>query len=208
MHVGSQRGPLGCTVLGGAERLWYVALFAPRVTVTLTSAGVKLAKNIVPPQLVPAGQSFAIVVPCELTRDRPWSWRRALEVHDQAVLAADPRTRLGSRHGAGGRELTNILRDVGEDLDRGGVYLPLSVMNQHGVTIEALSRLHRGGPIPSGYRNLLEELMADAAYYYRRAREGLPALPADFRRGVSVAAAVYEGILDEIRRNGYDNGRG
>lgn len=81
-------------------------------------------------------------------------------------------------------------------------------MNQHGVTIEALSRLHRGGPIPSGYRNLLEELMADAAYYYRRAREGLPALPADFRRGVSVAAAVYEGILDEIRRNGYDNGRG
>ena len=102
-------------------------------------------------------------------------------------------------------QLTNILRDVGEDLDRGRVYLPLSAMNRHGVTIEALSKLRRGGRIPDGYRSLMEELMADAAHYYRRAREGLPALPADFRRGVSVAAAVYEGILDEIRRNGYDN---
>ena len=67
LHVGSQRGPLGCTVFGVGERLWYVTLFAPRVTVTLTSAGVKLGKNIMPPQLPPAAQSFPNVVPCELT---------------------------------------------------------------------------------------------------------------------------------------------
>jgi phytoene synthase len=102
-------------------------------------------------------------------------------------------------------QITNILRDVGEDLDRGRVYLPLELLKRHGLTIASLDRMRRGGPVSPGYRNLVEEMMDDAARHYRLAREGMSALPPDFRRGVSIASAVYEGIIDEIRRNGYDN---
>ena len=102
-------------------------------------------------------------------------------------------------------QITNILRDVGEDLDRGRVYLPLELLKRHGLTIASLDRMRRGERVASAYRDLVEEMMADAACHYALAREAMPALPPDFRRGVSVAASVYEGILDEIRRNGYDN---
>lgn len=102
-------------------------------------------------------------------------------------------------------QITNILRDVGEDLDRGRVYLPLELLTRHGLTIASLHRLRRGEAVTDGYRDLVETMMADASRHYDLAREAMPALPADFRRGVSVAATVYEGILDEIRRNGYDN---
>ena len=40
---------------------------------------------------------------------------------------------------------------------------------------------------------------------YDAGREAMPMLPAHFRHSVAVAAAVYEGIHDVIRRNGYDN---
>ena len=102
-------------------------------------------------------------------------------------------------------QLTNILRDVGEDLDRGRVYLPLERLRHHGLTIASLARMHRGAPITAGYRALVDDLMAEAELHYTLAREAMPGLPEDFRRGVSVAAAVYEGILGEIRRNDYDN---
>lgn len=102
-------------------------------------------------------------------------------------------------------QVTNILRDVGEDFDRGRVYLPLEQLKRHGLTIASLDRLRRGERVTASYRGLMEEMMADATRHYALAREAMPALPSDFRRGVSVAASVYEGILDEIRRNGYDN---
>lgn len=45
--------------------------------------------------------------------------------------------------------------------------------------------------------------VADAGY--GAGREAMQGLPAQFRRSVAVAAAVYQGIHDVIRRNGYDN---
>ena len=47
--------------------------------------------------------------------------------------------------------------------------------------------------------------MAMAEAGYDAGREAMPMLPAHFRHSVAVAAAVYEGIHDVIRRNGYDN---
>jgi phytoene synthase len=103
-------------------------------------------------------------------------------------------------------QLTNILRDVGEDLNRGRLYLPLDRMARHGVDRELLQAMaaHRV-PVFSGYRDLLEELMAEADADYQRALEAVPALPLFFRRPVAVAARVYQGIHDGIRRNAYDN---
>jgi 15-cis-phytoene synthase len=130
-------------------------------------------------------------------------------------------------------QLTNILRDVGEDLRRGRLYLPLDRMQAHGITRDELERValagggcgagrrspdgrgaERGGErgagrgratLPPGYRGLMDELIAQANADYECAMEGVPALPPFFQRPVAVAGRVYRGIHREIRRNGYDN---
>ena len=103
-------------------------------------------------------------------------------------------------------QVTNILRDVGEDWDRGRVYLPLTVMHRHGLVPHDIGAMRRGiRPVDEAYRRLMEELMAMAEAGYDAGREAMPMLPAHFRHSVAVAAAVYEGIHDVIRRNGYDN---
>jgi len=103
-------------------------------------------------------------------------------------------------------QLTNILRDVGEDWRAGRVYLPADRMAAHGVTEEEIGRMSAEGSEPtSGYVALIEELLAVAEADYERASEGLPALPPPVRRAVAVASRVYRGIHREIRRNDYDN---
>ncbi len=106
-------------------------------------------------------------------------------------------------------QLTNIIRDVGEDLARGRVYLPADRMAAHGVTRESLvavrARARRGGGVGAAYCGLLEELMGIADAAYADAYEGMPHLPASFQRAVAVAAQVYQGIHDQVRANGYDN---
>jgi phytoene synthase len=103
-------------------------------------------------------------------------------------------------------QLTNILRDVGEDLRRGRLYLPLARMEAYGVDPDALQALAERGQVPQGYPELMEELMEVADHHYENAFEAIPCLPVYYRRPVAVAARVYQGIHDEIRRNGYDNG--
>jgi phytoene synthase len=103
-------------------------------------------------------------------------------------------------------QLTNILRDVGEDLDRGRVYLPLSLLEAHGLDADDLRAFRAGGdPMPQPYRRVLDLLMARADGWYARAWPGIRLLPPWFRRPVAVAAQAYRGIHREVRRNGYDN---
>lgn len=106
-------------------------------------------------------------------------------------------------------QLTNIVRDVGEDLALGRVYLPANLMAVHGVTHESLvamkARTRAGSAVDEGYIKLLEEIMAAADSSYAAACEGMPYLPPFFQRPVAVAAQVYRGIQDKVRANGYDN---
>ncbi len=105
-------------------------------------------------------------------------------------------------------QLTNILRDVGEDWRRGRVYLPLDALARHGLSPEDLAEgwNWRGRP-PRAYRDLMEDLMEEAENRYRRAFAGIPMLPEYFQRPVLVAALVYRGIHDALRGNTYDNFR-
>ena len=120
-------------------------------------------------------------------------------VHDPGVLA--DAARLGHA-----MQLTNILRDVGEDLRAGRLYLPAEMLRRHGVDERELRAMLDGSArIGAGYRALLEELMAMADADYERAFRAIPALPPFLRRPVAVAARVYQGIHAAIRRNGYDN---
>ena len=106
-------------------------------------------------------------------------------------------------------QLTNIIRDVGEDLARGRIYLPADRMAAHGVSRESLDavrgRARRGKGVGPAYSGLLEELMGVADAAYADAYEGMPHLPASFQRAVAVAAQVYQGIHDQVRANGHDN---
>jgi phytoene synthase len=103
-------------------------------------------------------------------------------------------------------QITNIVRDVGEDWDHGRLYIPGELLERHGLSASDIGALRQGlRPLDDDYRNLLEEMMSVATREYVAAREAIPHLPAGFRGAVAVAAAVYEGIHDAVRRNGYDN---
>lgn len=103
-------------------------------------------------------------------------------------------------------QLTNIARDVGEDWDRGRVYLPQSMLARYGVTERMIGETRRSGvPLPAGYADLLEELMTIAESGYDEAAEAVANLPVFFRSPVAVASRVYRGIHDAIRANGYDS---
>lgn len=102
-------------------------------------------------------------------------------------------------------QLTNILRDVGEDWGRGRLYLPLDRLQAHGLTPEMVGQAVATGQLPAAWPALMEELLQVAERDYEEAFRALPALPPFFQRPVAVAARVYAGIHDEIRRNRYDN---
>ena len=106
-------------------------------------------------------------------------------------------------------QLTNIVRDVGEDLGRGRMYLPADLLARHGLCRASLhevrARARNGGGVGTAYAGLIEELMDIADAAYADAYEAMPHLPVSFRRAVAVAAQVYQGIHDQVRANGHDN---
>lgn len=98
-------------------------------------------------------------------------------------------------------QLTNILRDVGEDLRMGRCYLPNELLAKHGVTRAGLQT----GRVTPGYVALLEELAEHASGLYRQGWQGIPKLNGVTATAVGVAALNYEGILQKLRQNGHDN---
>ncbi len=100
-------------------------------------------------------------------------------------------------------QLTNILRDVGEDLERGRVYLPQSLLDRHGVSRADLER----GEVTPEYCALVSELSTLAREWYAEGRVGIPMLHGSARLAVAAAARAYEGILDDLERAGCDNFR-
>lgn len=102
-------------------------------------------------------------------------------------------------------QLTNIARDVGADLAMGRLYLPLDLLERHGLSEDDLVRvILEDAPVPPGYAAALEELMGWADAGYGASFQALPQLPPGYRRGMAVASRVYQGIHDAIRRSGYD----
>lgn len=96
-------------------------------------------------------------------------------------------------------QLTNFLRDVGEDVDRGRVYLPADLMAAHGVTREQLTEKHHD----ARFAALVREMVAIVRRRYDDAAPGTPMLAAESRDCVRAATALYGGILHEIERADY-----
>lgn len=98
-------------------------------------------------------------------------------------------------------QLTNILRDVGEDFRRERCYLPKELLDKYQIDIDQL----RAGHINSNYVALLQELFDMTHQLYRTGWQGIPKLKGMGSFAVGVAALNYEGILRKVEQNHYDN---
>jgi phytoene synthase len=101
-------------------------------------------------------------------------------------------------------QLTNFLRDVGEDLDRGRIYLPADELAAFGVDRALLRWCRRSRRTDPRVRRALAHLVARTRAIYRRAAPGIAMLEPASRACVGCAFTLYRGILDEIERAEYD----
>lgn len=110
--------------------------------------------------------------------------------------AMEPAVALGI-----GLQLTNILRDVGEDRLRGRIYLPLEDLRRFNYSEEDLFNC----VLDSRYRELMKFEIARARSYFEEARKGVPLLSEDSRLPVQASLDMYSQILNVLEENGYDN---
>jgi phytoene synthase len=98
-------------------------------------------------------------------------------------------------------QLTNILRDVQEDLDRDRIYLPREEIESFGLDPQQLEQARHS----SEWKAFMEFQIDRARSYYRSSEPGITQLPPDgARRTVWVMRDVYAGILEEIEKVEYD----
>lgn len=95
-------------------------------------------------------------------------------------------------------QLTNMIRDINEDLDLGRQYMPADLCARHGVD------LHRRDAKQPGFVKLMEEMLDEADALYDSADIGISMLPANVSDVIYVARVLYHKIHDEIRAAGYN----
>jgi 15-cis-phytoene synthase len=97
-------------------------------------------------------------------------------------------------------QITNILRDVAEDLDQGLIYLPRAELAAVGLTFADIeSRV-----CDQRFRNLMARLIALNRQLYAEAWPGVRLLAWQGRLGLSLGATAYRALLDEIELHDYD----
>ncbi|CAE7706535.1 CYP97B3 [Symbiodinium microadriaticum] len=105
-------------------------------------------------------------------------------------------------------QLTNILRDVGEDARRGRIYVPLEDLTRFGITEdEVLEASQTEGLLyhEKKWKDFMEFQMQRCEEEYENAKAGIVGLSEVNRLGVMAALYVYGDILHRIRENNYDN---
>ncbi|HEY7744380.1 MAG TPA: presqualene diphosphate synthase HpnD [Burkholderiales bacterium] len=110
----------------------------------------------------------------------------------------DPRTLEYAANLALAFQLTNIIRDVGEDARRDRIYLPLDELERHGVSVADIAAARE----TENFRLLIEFQIERALGFYREAFAKLPAIDRRAQRAGIVMAAIYRTLLEEIRRDG------
>ena len=95
-------------------------------------------------------------------------------------------------------QLTNIIRDVGEDARRGRIYLPENELAKFGVSSEDILHSRES----DNFRKLMEFQIERAEYYYTKAFAALPAEDRRNQRPGFIMAAIYRALLDEIKEDG------
>ncbi|MCT0211937.1 MULTISPECIES: phytoene synthase [unclassified Synechococcus] len=97
-------------------------------------------------------------------------------------------------------QLTNILRDVGEDRSRGRIYLPQEDLRRFNYSEADLM----AGTVNDNWRQLMAFQLQRARHWFGRSEAGVRWLAADARWPVWASLRLYRGILDAIERQDYD----
>ena len=96
-------------------------------------------------------------------------------------------------------QLANFIRDVGEDLDRGRVYLPITELQSHGVTREMLEDKVLTPQIKSALKEQIERVRR----LQRESAIGIKMLSVQSRACIHAASELYCGIVDEVEKIDY-----
>ena len=97
-------------------------------------------------------------------------------------------------------QLTNILRDVGEDRHRGRIYLPQADIEKFNYSEEELLK----GKINNQWKALMNFQLTRAREWFQKSEDGIKWLSSDARWPVWTSLRLYRGILDSIERLDYD----
>ncbi|KAA3657295.1 MAG: hypothetical protein DWQ04_28545, partial [Chloroflexi bacterium] len=97
-------------------------------------------------------------------------------------------------------QLTNILRDVGEDWENGRLYLPQDELTKFGLTEYDID----SGLISNRWREFMQFQIDRARRLYAEALPGIGMLGENGRFAIAAAAELYKGILDDIEANDYN----
>ena len=101
-------------------------------------------------------------------------------------------------------QLTNILRDVKEDAERGRIYLPQDLLREFSVSNADILALAKGAPLRHGDKAMCGALAVQAWQYYKAAKQLLPLIDEDSRPALWVLVEIYSGLLERIDRRGCD----
>jgi phytoene synthase len=97
-------------------------------------------------------------------------------------------------------QLTNILRDIGEDWERDRIYLPARELEKFGLNEEDIAQ----GRVGDSFRAMMRFQIGRARAFYEAAEPGIRALPRDGSQfTVRLMSTIYGAILDEIERADY-----
>ena len=97
-------------------------------------------------------------------------------------------------------QLTNILRDVGEDRGRGRIYVPQADIKKFNYSEEKLLK----GEINNQWKALMKFQLTRAREWFQKSEDGIKWLSSDARWPVWTSLRLYRGILDSIERLDYD----
>jgi 15-cis-phytoene synthase len=98
-------------------------------------------------------------------------------------------------------QLSNILRDVGEDADRGRIYLPLEDLERFGYSEQDLFNK----VVDNRWRDVMQFQIQRNREYYELAEQGISKLQSESRWAVWTSLMLYRGIIDQVEKNGYQN---
>ena len=111
---------------------------------------------------------------------------------------SDPRAEKLAEETGIAFQLTNILRDVKEDVERGRVYLPLDLLQEFGISLERIAELAAGANLLPPERQMLASLGAKAEAYYASSASLLPLIDQDSRAALWVMVTIYHDLLKRI----------
>jgi 15-cis-phytoene synthase len=111
----------------------------------------------------------------------------------------DPRTLEYAKSLGIAFQLTNIIRDVGEDARKNRIYLPVEDLQRHGVPAADILAYRES----DAFRSLMRFEAERAKQHYARAMQALPAADRKAQRPGLIMAAIYRALLEEIERDGF-----